>query len=737
MIIILFALFVINSAIANTNFIDHWETVIYSNDIWKYHPGFTEPGAGWNTFSFNDSSWLQGPGGIGYGDGDDNTTIGQTVSLFLRIKFNIIDTSEIESAILNIDYDDAFVAYINGIEVARAGISGTPPTYNQTAEIDHEAQMYIGGLPEAFMIDKEKLRAVLNQNKNILAIQVHNRSAASTDMSSITFLSLGINDTTNYYRPTPEWFEEPFQFSSSDIPILIIDTEGRTIVDEPKIMARMGIINNGAGSRNSIIDPFNEYDGWIGIEYRGNASFRVSDKKPFTIETRNADGSNNNVNILGLPKENDFVLRAGYIDKTLIRDALAYYMYRSMGRWAPRTRYVELVLNGSYEGVYILEEKIKPDKNRLDIAKMDSLDISGEALTGGYIWCTNRRWGDEEHNDLLFDTAETDGNPRFLKYPKPNDAMPEQLAYISHLEQEFCDIMAGPNYNVPFVGYDKYIDITSFIDEIIIQEITSNSDAYGYSGFFHKDRGEKICAGPEWDFDQALCNSSYNDGARTDEWIISKPNGARPPFWDRLFSDPVVKSELKTKWNLYRKDALSNEHILAYVDSIVNYLSEAQKHNFTKWPILGVSIWRSLPGAEERDTYQKEVDYMKDWLVKHLEWMDNQLYQAPSAVENQPGQNITEFKLYPNYPNPFNPTTKIKYSIPGNSFVILKVFNFLGEEVATLVNKEQKAGEYSIEFSAKGGSASGRNALNLTSGIYFYRIQSGNYSLTKKMILLK
>ena len=90
MIIILFALFVINSAIANTNFIDHWETVIYSNDIWKYHPGFTEPGAGWNTFSFNDSSWLQGPGGIGYGDGDDNTTIGQTVSLFLRIKFNII-----------------------------------------------------------------------------------------------------------------------------------------------------------------------------------------------------------------------------------------------------------------------------------------------------------------------------------------------------------------------------------------------------------------------------------------------------------------------------------------------------------------------------------------------------------------------------------------------------------------------------------------------------------------------
>ncbi len=692
MIIMLLILFSLNSAIANTNSIDHWETVIYSNDIWKYHLGDSEPGADWNTLSFSDNSWLQGLGGIGYGDGDDNTTIEQTVSLYLRIKFDIVDTSKIESAILNVDYDDAFVAYINGIEIARAGVSGTPPAYNQTADSEHEAQMYSGGLPEAFIIEKEILRSILNQSENVLAIQVHNSSATSSDMSSITFLSLGINDTTRSYRPTPEWFVEPFQFSSSDIPILVIDTEGRTIVDEPKIKARMGIIYNGEGNRNSFNDPFNEYDGWIGIEHRGNASARISDKKPFTIEIRNEDGSNNNVKILGLPKENDFVLRAGYMDKTLMRDALAYYMYRSMGRWAPRTRYVELVLNGSYEGVYILEEKIKPDKNRLDIAKMDSSDISGEVLTGGYIWCTNRRWGDEEHNDLLFDSLEANGNPRFLKYPKPDEVMPEQLAYISQLEQEFCDVMAGPNYNAPYIGYDKYIDIPSFIDEIIIQEITSNSDAYGYSGFFHKDRGGKIFAGPEWDFDQALCNSTHNDGARTDEWIILKPDGGRPSFWNRLFAEPSFKNELKTKWNIYRKDVLSTERILAYVDSIANYLSEAQEHNFTRWPILGVPIWRSLPGAEERDTYQKEVDYMKEWLIEHLAWMDSQLHQEPSAVENKSVQNVTEFKLYSNYPNPFNPTTMIKYSIPKSSFVSLKVFNMLGQEVAVLVNEEQRAG---------------------------------------------
>lgn len=521
--------------------------------------------------------------------------------------------------------------------------------------------------------------------------------------------------------------KNPADFTSSNLPIIVIDTNGQTIVHEPKIPARMRIIYNGASNRNSLNDPFNEYEGWIGIEYRGNASFRVSDKKPFTIETRNEDGSNRNVEILGLPKENDYVLRAVYIDKTLMRDALAYYMCRNMGRWAPRTRHVEVVLNGSYEGVYVLEEKIKPDKNRLDIAKMNPADISGEALTGGYIWCTNRRWGDEEHNDLLFDENESDGNPRFLKYPKPDDVMPEQLAYISQLEQEFCDVMAGPNYNVPLIGYDKYIDLPSFIDEIILQEVTSNSDAYSYSGYFHKDRSKKISAGPAWDFDQALCNSTHNDGSRYDEWIIQKRDGARPPFWDRLFADDRIREKLKTRWNSLRQDALRTDRIIAFIDSVANYLAEAQEHNFERWPILGVPVWRSLPGAEERDTYQKEVDYMKAWLLEHLDWMDEQLYQEPSAVNEQPGQTISEFKLYSNYPNPFNPTTKIKYSLPENGFVSLKVFNTLGQEIAVLVNQHKNAGEYVVVFGAS----------NLGSGIYVYRIQTGQYASTKKMILLR
>lgn len=715
--------------------INHWESVIYANDTWSYFVGNSQPASDWNQLSFDDSNWLSGPGGIGYGDGDDNTIINQTSSLYTRIKFNVSDASIIVEAILSVDYDDAFIAYLNGKEVARVGITGENPPYNQFADETHEAIVYQGGIPDEFNISSDMLDSCLVVGENVLALQIHNDDATSSDMSSTAYLSVGISNATNYYRSVPAWLTVPFEFTTSNIPIVIINTEGQAIIDEPKIMAKMGIINNENGV-NNISDSLNEYDGWIGIENRGNASARVSDKKPYTIETRNKDGSNNNVKLLGLPKENDFVLRAGYIDKTLMRDALSYYIYRSMGRWAPRTRHVELVLNGNYQGVFILEEKIKPDKNRLDIAKMDSTDISGENLTGGYIWCTNKRWGDEEHNDLLFDSSETDGNFRFLKYPKPDDVMPEQINYISQFEQEFCDVMAGYNYNVPAIGYDKYINLDSFLDEIIIQEITSNSDAYGYSGFFHKDRGDKISAGPEWDFDQGLCNSSYNDGGRYDEWIITKPSSSVPPFWPKLFNDKDVYNLLKERWSELRETKLTNEYISSYIDSTVNYLNEAQQHNFIKWPILGVLIWRSLPGAEDRDTYQKEVDYMKDWLVNHLQWMDTKLL-VPVSVDSDIGIKTTsEFKLSQNYPNPFNPETVINLYIPQNGLVKVRIYNSVGRLVKTLVNGEKSIGSYTIRWN-------GMDNFNkkVASGIYFCRVNFTNnkrsWHDTRKMILMK
>jgi hypothetical protein len=625
-----------NTLFAQNATVDHWETVVYADDMWRYFRGVSEPDANWKKLSFDDSGWAQGPGGIGYGDGDDNTIIEPCTSLYLRIKFNIYDVSKIASAILHVDYDDSFVAYLNEIEIARAGVSGNPPAFDQTADANHEAQMYQGGLPEAFTIDPITLAKALQPNDNVLAIQVHNVDATSSDMSSIVFFSVAITDTSRSYRQIPGWFRPAFQFSSSDIPIMVIDTEGRHIVDEPKTMARMGIIYNGEGQRNYLTDPFNEYDGWIGIEYRGNASMGF-DKKPFTFETRNEAGADTNVSLLGMPKENDYILRAAFIDKTLMRDAIAYDMSRKIGRWAPRTRHVELVLNGSYEGVYVLVEKIKPDKNRLNIVRMDSSDIAGEALTGGYIWSVQQ----SDNNDVVFLRDHVDGNSRILKYPKPDEVRPEQIEYIRQYEESFRNVMYGPNYNDPVNGYLHYIDPSTFVDEIIVQEATSNSDAYGWSSYFYKDRNGLMSAGPVWDFDQALCNSTYNEGDRTDAFVIEKTvDWGRPSYWDRLWADSDFKNQVKQKWTEYRQGPLKDERIFAFIDSVGSYLNEAQEHNFTRWPILGKYVWRTIPGYEDRDTYQKEVDFMKTWLTAHLHWMDLQLTSIPpdtGGVVNEEG----------------------------------------------------------------------------------------------------
>ena len=354
LLIILLPLFVYPQSI------DHWETVVFDDDVWKYFEGVSEPDTNWRKLAFNDMLWQQGVGGIGYGDSDDNTIVSPVTSLYLRKVFTIIDTSEISSLILNVDYDDAFVAYLNNVEIARAniGISGDHPAYNQGSSSLHEAQMYQGGSPDQFIINPQLLDTILNQGNNILAVQVHNDNISSSDLTGRIFLSLGINTTSSNYSPTPSWFIPPFNFTSSNLPIVVINTNGQAIQDDPRIVCDMGIIDNGFGNINSINDPFNDYNGKISIEYRGSSS-QSFPKKAYALETQDAIGNNNNVSILGMPVENDWILYAPYTDKSLMRNFLTFYLGRRMNNYSPRTVYCELVVNGDYRGVYVLMEKIK------------------------------------------------------------------------------------------------------------------------------------------------------------------------------------------------------------------------------------------------------------------------------------------------------------------------------------------------------------------------------------------
>ena len=276
--------------------------------------------------------------------------------------------------------------------------------------------------------------------------------------------------------------------SSSNLPIVVINTNGQDIPDDPKISADMGIIYNGEGQRNKLTDPFNEYNGKIAIEIRGQSS-QMFPMKSYSVDLKKASGSSLDQALLGMPAESDWVLYAPYTDKTLMRNVLAYTLAAKTGHWAPRCRYVELVLNGDYRGVYVLLEKIKRGKNRVDIPKIAATDLSGDALTGGYIFSLDK------DPDGLYSTP---SNRQFsYVYPKLADIKDEQAAYLKSYVDAFEAALSASNYQDPENGVRKYADLASFIDYFIVNEVSRNVDGYRLSTFFHKNResaGGKIMA---------------------------------------------------------------------------------------------------------------------------------------------------------------------------------------------------------------------------------------------------
>jgi len=196
----------------NTLPVHHWETAVNASTTWKYFAGVSQPDTNWRNLSFNDGGWNSGGGGIGFGDGDDVTTISNSAkSVMMRKTFNVPDTSDILKAIFNIDYDDAFVAFLNGHEIARANIGsvGDRPMYNDYALSSHEALMYQGGNPDSFFVDPVYLKSILRQGQNVLAVEVHNFSATSNDLTSRPFLTFGMATSGMTFSTPPAWFGTP------------------------------------------------------------------------------------------------------------------------------------------------------------------------------------------------------------------------------------------------------------------------------------------------------------------------------------------------------------------------------------------------------------------------------------------------------------------------------------------------------------------------------------------------
>ena len=420
----------------------------------------------------------------------------------------------------------------------------------------------------------------------------------------------------------------------SNLPIVVIDTDGRWIPDEPKIPAKMKIIYDKSGGRNSIDKPKVHFEGRIGIEIRGQTS-RGFPKSQYGFEFQDRKGNDKDVSILQLPAGSDWVLNGPYSDKTLMRNYLAYEFSNRIGRYASRTKFVEVFLNTygdkkiqakHYVGVYLLIEKIARGKERVPIQSLKPEQNVLPEITGGYILKIDK-----------MDPKETFFYTRLRTYlahvyPKGHRMSYTQKVWIKNYMSKFESVLAGPNFKDKEEGYAKYIDIESFIDHFIINEMFKNTDGFRLSTYMYKDRGEKLMIGPVWDFNLSMGNTVFHNGWETDSWLIY--TNPVPFWWHRLLQDEDFKQKLVKKWKTLRKDELATSTIFDEIDRTVEYLSEAQKLNFQRWQVLGHTIFGNRsPG---RITYQGEVDDMKVWLEEHLEWMDNNIDLLPLEYQYRP-----------------------------------------------------------------------------------------------------
>lgn len=482
-----------------------------------------------------------------------------------------------------------------------------------------------------------------------------------------------------------------------DLPIVFIDTKGECLDQNvtEKIPATMKVLD---GATNNVADSAKgtRYD--IGIKVRGQSSAKFP-KPGYSIEVRDEKGEGMDVSLFGLPPADDWVLHGPYVDKSMMRNALAHWLFRQAGHYSPRTKHFDLYINGVYRGVYVLIEKIKRGKYRVNVSKLKETDISGDDVTGGYIWAFDKTgtntggMGMDDVNKEGFSTA--DGLNVIMHYPKKENLQTEQQAYLKKYLEDLENLFKnGKNGS----GYENYVDMTSALDYVLHEEVTNNSDSYWCSFFLHKpkdSKGGKVTLGPAWDFNLAMSNGGGMGSTSTDGWQIENPQkqgqggmmmmggGLKAPNWlIGMWKDSHYQSELKKRWAELRSGVWHTKTMDVYLDSMKVYLTKAADRNFKRWPNLGQGSGQGDPdpepmkfcnnqnqggqnqnpwgmwggggggitmGGNNANTWDGEFEHLRKKMKERMAWMDQQLgFAEPSqpivtepVIHLPPWQNDT------------------------------------------------------------------------------------------------
>ncbi len=425
----------------------------------------------------------------------------------------------------------------------------------------------------------------------------HVNGAASADYSMpLTMDFIGFDET-------PQQIAVDIMADHS-IPIIRITTENGAQITSKEDYIKAAITvedREGIFGQTDVTGPL-----VTEIRGRGNTTWEMP-KKPYKIKL------DKKAALLGMSTDKEWALLAGYSDKSLMRNYVAFELSRMAGMpWTPLVRPVELYLNGRYDGAYLLTEQVKVSPERVNVSIVGGGDNAGEALTGGYFLEMDTRYD----GDAWFDTSR--GYAMVFKEPKtPTQA---QLAYVKGYFDDFEAALYGAGFKDPANGYAKYVDVPSFVANYLVQELAKNIDGnLRLSTFISKSRSGKLTMSNVWDFDIALGNANYfyENGPYSNgptEFYIKNFR-----WYRRMFEDPAFVAEVKREWSaLYA----GMDDLLARIDLYYRQTAPAAGRNFERWNILGRWVW---PNVEVKGSYKAEVEYLKWFLTERAKWLDGQI----------------------------------------------------------------------------------------------------------------
>lgn len=698
------------------------DEVIRSHSTFSYlTPASSNANEKWTETNFKlTPNWKNGRSGFGFQrSGSTLTDLIKTKIptskrvIWLRKKFSIRNLETLDQLILRIQFDDGFIAYLNGQKVATMNAL-EKPKYSSYATKDNRDLSF-------FDFDlTDHIRLLKSGVNNVLAVQAFNNRTdrdqffvmptllagrlTAFDSTKRVFLSTPTPGRLNTSQSPPQPGEPIFSnpsgsFSSSfsitlkpsaegeivryttngsvpttsskkytsaitvtksalvvarcfteegyggapvtreylqlasnvrkfssNLPVIVIENfKGGSIPSDPYKNAHMSIYEPGEDGRTKLMDG-PTLDTRVGIKIRGSSTQNRA-KKAFTVEARDDFGDDRDISPLGMPEESDWILYAAYnFDRALIRNALVYKLSNQIGRYAVRTRFCEVFVNtnggaltyNDYVGVYSFMEKIKRDKNRVDITRIAPDDNSEPEITGGYIFKIDR----PDPGDSGFSAGGQ--NVKWLE-PKEDDVTPKQSGYArAYLNSMYKTLSHTTKYR-------DYIDPLSWIDHHMLNEFTKNPDGLRLSTYFFKERNKRVEYGPVWDFDRTMGCDDDGRAANPVGWSGSYRFG----WWSRVMGNKAFKELYAQRWGEVRGNVMSEKNIFNIIDEWEELLDEAAQRNFTKWRLVN-----------SKTGFKTEIGQLKNWISQRLNWMDTQFDSIPSPLLSMTeGAALPGFKL--------------------------------------------------------------------------------------------